>query len=449
MSSTILYEKEEYRLIMLLPEANRILMEQESLVRRLPRLLIPRGTRPARALQQLIGDTWSLTSVVLDVLPSGGDVAASAVVEIRQRGWNMPNGLEDVDLDGGLLRHDELSSVQHALSCDIAAGPPFQRFGWVDEAMEWLRTALNRTFPDFNGEIRQSNAGGAFALARFETVRGPAYWLKAAGPPNQSEFALTTWLADHYPRFLPPVRAARSDWNAWVMEEVGTSLTDSATISEIARVGRTLAAFQKESETGVDTFLRIGCSDQRTGTLQDHIRGVFHYLADILETQPQDHQPALTLKRLEEVESRVRSACDMMQQIGVPDAINNNDMKLGNILCDETRCVFTDWCHAYVGNPFLTFQHLHTYLRRTNGLLAEHFKSAYASQWSSRLDSHQISLAFTLAPLLATYAYLCGDGRWLNSSIRHEAGSQNHSLILLKHLNRAASDHQLLEILCD
>jgi hypothetical protein len=448
MSSTILCEKHEYRLVMLIPGADRILVEEESL----PRLLIPKGARPVRALQQLIEDMWSLKSVVLDVLPSRDGLTSSAVVEIRQGGWNIPEGFRDAvlgDLDSALLRDDELSSVQHALSCDIAEGPPFQRFGWVDEAMEWMRTALNPPFPEFNGEIRQSNAGGAFALVRFGTVRGPAYWLKATGSPNESEFALTTWLADRYPQFLPPVRAKRSDWNAWVMEEVGTSLTDSTTINQIARVGATLAAFQKKSETGVDEFVRVGCSDQRTDTLRDHIPEVFHYLADVLETQPGDHQPALTLKRLEEIKGSVRSACAMMQQIGVPDAINNNDMKLGNILCDDTRCVFTDWCHSYVGNPFLTFQHLHTYLERTNAPLAERFKSTYARQWSSRLDSHQIGLAFTLAPLLATFAYLCGDGRWLNSSIQHEAGSQNHSLILLKHLNRAASDPQLLEVLCN
>jgi hypothetical protein len=364
---------------------------------------------------------------------------------------NIPEGLKDADLgdlDSALLRREELSCVQHALSSETNQGPPFQRLGWVDEAMEWMRTALKHALGDFTGEIRQSNAGGAFALVRFGTARGPAYWLKAAGSPNESEFTMTTWLANRYPQFLPPIRATRSDWNAWVMEEVGTSLTDASTMNEIWRVGTALAALQKVSTTGTDELLAIGCSDQRIEILRDRIPEVFQYLAVVLEAQPDDRQPPLTWNELKEIEASVRFACDAIQQIGVPDAINNNDMKLANILCDETRCVFTDWCHSYVGNPFLTFQHLHTYLRRTNAPLAEAFKSAYGRQWSSRLDRHQIRQAFALAPLLATYAYLCGDGKWLNSSTRHKATSQDHSLILLKHLNRAASDPQLLEALC-
>ena len=449
MSLTISRETNEYRLLMLLPGAQGILVEPEHCPPRLPRLVIPKGVRAARALQQLIEDTWRVNSIVLDVIPARNDFPSCAVVEIRHGDSGpLPRGVSCMDLESlnnFHLRDEELSSLRQALSRETIVGPPFRRLGWVDEAMGWIRTALKYP-PEFNGHVQQLNVGGSFALVRFGTSQGPAYWLKAVGSPNESEFTMTTWLAERYPQYLPPIKAARSDWNTWVMEEVGTSLSDSITDNEIDRVGTALADFQRESETGADEFLTVGCSDQRTDTLRNHITEVFHYLSDVLKME--DHRSPLSLDRLKEIEGSIRSACDRIERLGIPDAINSNDLKLANILCDDTRCVFTDWCHSYVGNPFLTFQHLHTYLRRTSPPLAERFRSAYGSQWRSRLDGHQIRVAFALAPPLAAFAYLCGNGRWLTSSIKHEATSRSHSLLLLKHLNRATGDPHFLEALC-
>jgi len=123
-------------------------------------------------------------------------------------------------------------------------------------------------------------------------------------------------------------------------------------------------------------------------------------------------------------------------------------LKLANILSDGHRCVFTDWCHAYVGNPFLAFQHVHTYLLRKLPDLAVDFQRSYSEAWGTELSNAQLENAFSLSPLLAPYAYLYGQGIGSFARRVKEPNFQRFSRGLVLHIWRVANDTQFLGVLC-
>ena len=121
-------------------------------------------------------------------------------------------------------------------------------------------------------------------------------------------------------------------------------------------------------------------------------------------------------------------------------------MNRGNILFDGSHCRFIDWSEAYIGNPFIGFQHLSLLKTETQDILR--LKDAYRCSWLDLLDSAQIDAAFALAPLLAAASYLYGRGDWLRSPRRSDPDRQRYSRSLARHMDRAAQAPELLGVLC-
>ena len=88
-----------YRLVLVLPDGHRIVAESNGPHVLLPRLTIPKGTRPAREIQKGIQLRWNLPALVLDFLPNSHGLPI-CVVELFSS--HASEGLIDVTLD--LLR---------------------------------------------------------------------------------------------------------------------------------------------------------------------------------------------------------------------------------------------------------------------------------------------------------------------------------------------------------
>ncbi|WP_425387678.1 phosphotransferase [Edaphobacter aggregans] len=162
--------------------------------------------------------------------------------------------------------------------------------------------------------------------------------------------------------------------------------------------------------------------------------------------------PRLERQRLSEIGLIFQDACLRMEDLGIPDAVIHGDMNRGNILFDlfdDFHCRFIDWSEAYIGNPFVSFQHLLLLntgeLRETNDL---RLKQAYRRAWLGLLDPVQIDAAFALMPLLAAASYLYGRGDWLRSSRRNDPQRQSYARSLARHMDRAAQAPELQEVLC-
>ena len=148
--------------------------------------------------------------------------------------------------------------------------------------------------------------------------------------------------------------------------------------------------------------------------------------------------------RLKELGAILRDACFRLEALNIPDTLIHNDLNAGNILWDGVNYVFTDWSEAAVGNPFLSCERL----CQLNPAHSESVRTGYRNLWAHLLKAETLDKAIALAPLLTIYAYLYGRGDWLGTrpGVRPEFDSYARSLA--RHMDRAAKDLSLLEVLC-
>jgi Phosphotransferase enzyme family len=210
-----------------------------------------------------------------------------------------------------------------------------------------------------------------------------------------------------------------------------------------------LAALQKRAIGLRSELLACGARDQSISVLREHCSEMVDFLDEALSRQTSTKGAPLGHQRLAEIGAILQDACSNMDALNIPDTVIHGDMNRGNILLDGSNCRFIDWSEAYLGNPFLNFQHLS--LLNTGEhkeVNAVRMKQAYRRSWLDLLEPMHIDRAFALSPLLAVASYLYGRGDWLRSSRRNDPDLGSYACILARHMDRAASAPELKEALC-
>jgi len=447
-------DRDEYRVALLLPTTGHVLGADEDGYIRLPHISIPKWTRPAEELTRAIDEQWHIKSAVIDFL-TDKDNSVCVIAEVRTKRWKCAE-VDLVPVELHMICGQDLSGSERAALHSISAGDcgsrgPLSRVGWVDDAREWIKSAVRGLDVDFSDETWQLNACGNFALVRFATKGGPSYWLKAVGEPNTHEFTVTTNLALNCPEYLATLVCARSDWNAWVMEEVGQSLRRPVPLFQVEQVVTRFAEMQTKLAGRAQDLLSFGCVDHRIDVLQGHLPELIAYLEEAMERQVSTKVPPIPKLRLRELEDILGDACSCMRDLGIPDSLIHNDLNPGNILFDGSRYVFTDWCEAYVGNPFLVFQQLCALVSRDQDESLPWVRALrvlYKQAWTALLSEQQMEQTFTLTPLLAVLSCLYGRGTWLTSPHRDDPDFQAFKRSLARYMDRAAQNPRLIEALC-
>jgi hypothetical protein len=444
-------EQNEYKLVLVKSGLHAIWAERRGHDLCLPRISIPRWTRPAEQLQEGTKAAWHLRTIVLDFLPVRKDSLPLVVAEIISS--ELPYGLTAASI--GELSDAELDVEERSVVKDILAGNqgargPLSRLGWIQEAKEWLCTEVGRT-DALTGDICQFNASGTFALVRFGTREVPAYWLKATGPPNENEFEITLALAHCFPHFLPPIIGARKDWNAWVMEDGGISLRNDSSPAAMERAVTALATFQIQSISRIEVLQNAGCHDQRLTHVLEHLDPMIGYLEEAMGHQVSSKVPRLDSARLRRLAEYLRCACEQMLELEVPDTLVHGDINTGNVLFKGEKCVFIDWAEAYLGNPLLVFEHLTAHLRRQipdSGPRIAHISKLYRAKWLEVLSESQIDRGLSLAPVLALATCLIGRGDWLKSTRSCNSEFQGYARSLARKMYSIVNQRGALEAAC-
>jgi hypothetical protein len=449
-----LAEQEEFRVVLIFSWSQMVLVELHDEHRQLPRINIPQWIRTPEQIRETLRVKWGVQTIVIDLLPKRRELPPCAVIEVRTRDWEFTrDGLVPVsvdDTDDRELTAPERLTVRSIIAGHTQGRGPFSKLGWIEEAQEWIRESVRTHRVDFNDDIRQFSASGFFALVRFGTFHGPAFWLKATSAPNVHEFTVTQTIARYCPQFLPPLIGARKDWNAWVTEEVGLPLDENICFHAFREATGCLAEIQIICATHVNELLACGCFDQRMPVLQAHLPGLMHYIETAMAKQTSTRVPTLNRGRLGELGSLLLEATSAMEASGLPDTLIHNDVNMGNILFDGTRAVFTDWAEAGIGIPFLTFQHLYIQALNTDetGTWGAQLKTAYKEHWRIALNDSQIERAFALSPPLALASYLCGRDPSFTSPHRDRDSVQSYARSLARHMDRFAREPEFLGALC-
>ena len=442
----------EYCVAIVNPENHGIFALSEGDGIQLPKIAVSVTKRPVQQLQKAISDQWGFKTIILDLIYSDERGRPCVLAEAIFVPSHLHRDFFSLErLSGAGISVRERVALQDLFD-NSSYLKPLSRLHWLDQARMWIQNFVSADAKSLNGEVYQLNAGGGFALAHFGTQEGRGYWLKAVGPPNTHEYALTLELARILPDFLPPIVASRKDWNAWVMEDFGASFRQELGVAPFEKAVHLMSSLQLQTTSIIDLLLAAGCADRRISMLLNQLDGMIEYLEETMTYQLSTKASRLGRGELHQLKSSLLGACSEMLDLQVPDALLHGDMNPGNILFNGERCVFIDWAEAFVGNPFLAFEGLATHLivtrPGTTSAWIENLRQLYKREWQSVLSEKRLSRAFCLTPLIAIASDLLGRADWLHSSRRRNPRFQAYARCLARKMYSIVRERMATEALC-
>jgi hypothetical protein len=316
--------------------------------------------------------------------------------------------------------------------------------GWVEEVIGPLGFHLT-------GSISQLNASPSFSLVRFETS-GPAVWFKAVGEPNLREFPITLEVARLFPQYLPPILAARPEWNGWLaLEFEGANLSETQDIRHWKAAASALAKLQIESIGRFGTLVDWGARDLRASALLKLVRPFLDSMGRLMEKQTKVPPAVLSRSELMLLGEQIEEALTLNADLGIPDALGHLDLNPGNVIVSECQCAFLDWAEAYVGNPFFSFQYLVEHFRRMAGVdvTAESgLISTYDEEWQSVVSPESLQEALALAPMLAVFAHGAATDAWADQARLQDPQVAGYLRSLTRRMHREANRLRDRSALC-
>jgi hypothetical protein len=445
-TTAVILESVEYRIILIEPEARAVLALDLGDSYGLPRVRIPKRTRPAQQLQKAIRSTWGLHALVLDFVETHGSSLPCVIAELLTSIAN--RRLEPIA--HGQLSCLKLTEEEHFALLSVLGGEsesPFTRIGWLDEAVFWIETATRRKVSS-KTDIEQLNAGGAFALVRFPMKDGSDLWLKATGEPNTHELSITSLLSKLWPGHVPEILATKPEWNAWIMSAEDAGITDFCMNPiELFRVledaVQSMAKLQMKTVGSDSDLLNAGAFDQHLEMLLSHSGALFGYLDEVMEISASCQTPRLERQRLGDIRDAFMTAGERVQLLNIPDTVLHGDMNLGNIVVSRHYCQFIDWSEAYVGPCLVTLEHLLLLNGVENPKMRDFMncvlKDKYLDVWTAEYDPDALRQGFDYMPLIAVISALYGRGDWLNSPKRYDAHRLSFARTLAACIDRAMS----------
>ncbi len=422
-------ENEVWRVLLFAHEGSELLLLRSPSGFRLPELHIPRWQRTAPNLNAEVKRLWKLDA--LSLFPMEVELADGVARQHRYHVMELchPEELARVAPDfliisvlqeASFAHRRDFLAVRQAMRFDGASFPdthkgPFSEFGSFQKICAWVQTQLRSFDLQWDGCFRQLQAGGSFALIRFQTQRG-GVWFKAVGAPNAREYAVTQELTIRFPQYVPVCIASCAEWNAWLTEEVrGQDLFNWTKAAEWCRAAESLAEMQVASIPQVFDILAVGAHDVRSNRLSELATPFFQVVEQLMEQQTKPVPPPLDKDEIGDLRQQVISMLERTDCLHIPDTLNHLDPNPGNIFVSEEKCTFLDWAEAGVGNPFLTFEYLRQHFRSAIPGGAEvELCNSYVKRWTAIVPSEITEEMIRLAPLMALFTHAVSNDTWRN-----------------------------------
>jgi hypothetical protein len=315
------------------------------------------------------------------------------------------------DRERNVLEASYLKATNRAAGDDPE---PFSRLGWMSNLQDWVRTVIRPLGMELK-DFQQLNGCESFSLIRFDTTHGPV-WFKAVGQPNLHEYGISQALAKLLPSYVPNTLATEPAWHGWLMSDgFGITLDELEDFLAWQTAVTSLAGLQIESIGMTDALLKAGCRDLRTTRLFELVDPFLEVMADLMQQQTKVPPPMLTHEELFDLGACLKDALHCVAALQIPETLGHSDANPGNIIVAPERCTFIDWAEAHVGHPFLTFEYLISYLRRSYPALIQFedaIRRSYTQRWRSVSLPEHVSEAFLFSPLVAVFAYAVAGNTW-------------------------------------
>jgi hypothetical protein len=464
MESTQQSDRETYRAIVFGQGGNELLLKPAGEVFLLLSVEVPRWQRLAENMTVAIRNEWGQEAICLFNPDISAPVTAPSdhnyqVMECSGPARLHP-GAEWVHVSSLSERTfadpaDQVAVQRSLAECDRDAGAaalgPFARLGWFRELQGWIEEVIGPLGFHLAGSFSQLNASPSFSLVRFETS-GPAVWFKAVGNPNLREFPITLALARLVPQYIPPILAARPDWNGWLSQEVeGTNLGETQDFHHWNTAASSLAKLQIESIGRFRTLVDSGARDLRASALLKLVRPFLDAMGQLMEKQTKVPPSILSRSELILLGEQIEEALSLSTDLRIPDALGHLDLNPGNVIVSEGHSVFLDWAEAYVGNPLFSLQYLVEHSRRMAGVDAtaeSGLTSAYTEEWLSLVSPENLASALAFAPMLSVFAYATVNDVWSDEARLRDPKLGGYLRSLTRRMHREANGLRDRSALC-
>jgi hypothetical protein len=456
MNEEVMTDSITYRVIILCSKTGKMLVVKNGTAYSLPQVHISLNVRIAVQVIDLLREQWKITCVVIDSgSASNDDIAMVEVLAVSQDTQLHPICLRE--LPAAELDDVRRADIETLLNGSSLTGSPFSRLGWINDAIKWIERATQRRISSMSG-IRQIHASGRFLLLEAPLEGGCSVWLKATGPPNAHERAVTRLLAslpaldDNSIGYVPAVIDERPAWNAWLSAGGARSFTDVPAIqteetSLLDHAVTALAQLQIAAATSIAALRGSGAFDQSWEAWRRESSEVFDLLQDAMAQQTSNKAPRLSRTRLQQLHNAFGEICDRAERLSIPATILHGDLNPGNLVFLHGYCQFVDWSEAYLGFAPISVKHLLLLLDVSiqGQTAATHasLSNRYLEEWCTEggYSAADMAEALRYASFLAPFSALYGRGEWFHTSERNLPRRQLIARTLARYMDRA--EHEI------
>jgi Phosphotransferase enzyme family len=271
---------------------------------------------------------------------------------------------------------------------------------WLGEARAWIEEQLAAYSREITGPLEQPHLQ-QWATALRVPATGGVVWFKACLPELAFETRVLELLAAHRPELLPTVLASEPARSWLLLEDAGDRLRELE--SQPGQVERWAAAvghyaeLQQSAAADADALVAAGATDRRGKRLLEQFGGLL------------EHDHCLTadeVERLRGLLPALGAYVNQLDELGVPDSIQHDDLHDGNIFVRNGDCRIIDWGDSCVAHPFHSLTLVIAVVEHRLGPepVAE-IRDAYLAPWSVSASSEQLDAAFRLG-------YVSGTLKW-------------------------------------
>jgi len=143
-----------------------------------------------------------------------------------------------------------------------------------------------------------------------------------------------------------------------------------------------------------------------------------------MQSQPKTPPPILSKCELDELGGTLKSACQRLQVLGIPNTYIHGDFGPQNILSSGAQSLFLDLAESGVGHPFLTFQYLLDCLHGSHPELDTAHSDlgrVYGARWRPFVSEREMIEAFKVVPLVTLLWHAMSCYRWQDSAWHSDA----------------------------
>jgi hypothetical protein len=421
--------RDTYRLIVTRRNASEILLLTRGPASTLPSVEIAQGQRMAEKLTAELYAQWGCRAYCLLVSKLAPGLPYYSVMEATNLEQISPAGTcwkpFDVATCAAVDPAEDRAVIEKSIKewAEYRREPsqaPFTTPAWLSELLAWAQEQLAPLGLRLTGAFTQLNASPSFSLIRLET-NDSAVWFKATGPPNRHELPIAVALARLFPGYVPRILGVHPRWNGWLSGHAPGMLLDDCEESSVwERAARQLAGLQRASAGKSTELLESSCRDLRLPRLLELVDPFLARIADLMAAQVKQPPEPLAAVSLMLLGERLKQACALLQEIGLPDTLGHVDFNPGNIVVSSAECCFLDWAEGCVSHPFITFEYLRGHSRRRlgeDGAAAERIATAYTRPWQPCFSLDALKKAMAIARLVAVFTYAVGNDSWRSPDV--------------------------------